>query len=114
METVTEEMKAILRRSGSDDHRESSAAMQMLAKAMATPLREIVLEGDLGVDSIFEPIQFDQGQSPEFPWILPELAIVVTGLLTLCRQLAIFPKRSWSRTASTSRCIASVRRSTGR
>lgn len=56
----------LLRASGSFDKEESLAAVQELAKALETPLRQGVLNGNI-LDGIFEVIPLDQSATPEFP-----------------------------------------------
>ncbi len=63
---ITENMKALLRRSGSYDRAEALAAQRELAKALETPLRKGVLMGDI-LDGIFETIVLDQSATSEFP-----------------------------------------------
>jgi len=61
-----DELKPILKASGSRDLKERVPATEMLAKALETPLREGVLNGDI-TGNIFEPISLEQSASAEFP-----------------------------------------------
>lgn len=66
---ASEEVKNVLRRSGSKDKAVFQAALAELAEALTTPLRQGVLNGDIA-GGIFEPINLtgDNGTStPEFP-----------------------------------------------
>lgn len=62
----TEEMKDLLRLSGSLEKEVSLGAAHELAVALQTPLREGVLDGDI-TGSIFEKITLEPGAAPEFP-----------------------------------------------
>lgn len=59
-------MNTLLRASGSTNKEESLAAVRELAKALETPLRQGVLNGNI-LDGIFEVIQLDQSATSEFP-----------------------------------------------
>jgi hypothetical protein len=56
----------LLRRSASNNKAEAIAAMEMIAKAIETPLRQGVLVGDV-TDGIFEKMVMQPGTSTEFP-----------------------------------------------
>lgn len=62
----TDAMNALLRKTGSHDLREASAALHSLAVAVTLPLRQGVLSGDI-TGNIFERIKLDTGSTPEFP-----------------------------------------------
>lgn len=62
----TEEMKDLLKLSGSLEKEVSLAAAHELAVALQTPLREGVLDGDI-TGNIFERIMLAPGAAPEFP-----------------------------------------------
>lgn len=62
----TPELTDLLVRSGSLKKEEALAANAEFAKALELPLRQGVLNGDI-LDGIFEPIQLQQGATPEFP-----------------------------------------------
>lgn len=63
---VSEQLKKILRASGSLDKQVSLTATNEIAKALELPLRQGVLDGNI-LDGIFEPIQLEQSASAEFP-----------------------------------------------
>lgn len=56
----------LLRKTGSEDRIESAKAMEQLAVAIQTPLRQGVLVGDI-TGNIFEKINMAPGTSTEFP-----------------------------------------------
>jgi hypothetical protein len=60
------ELTELLVRSGSQDRQVALAANREFAKALELPLRQALLSGDI-LDGIFEPIQLQQGATPEFP-----------------------------------------------
>ena len=60
------ELTDLLVRSGSPDRQVAVAANREFAKALELPLRQGLLSGDI-LDGIFEPIQLQQGATPEFP-----------------------------------------------
>jgi hypothetical protein len=60
------ELTDLLVRSGSPDRQVALAANREFAKALELPLRQGLLSGDI-LDGIFEPIQLQQGATPEFP-----------------------------------------------
>lgn len=62
----TAEMKELLRKSGDHNLEVARAAQQQLAKALTLPLKQGVMKGDI-IAGIFEPIDFEPGQSIEFP-----------------------------------------------
>jgi hypothetical protein len=62
----TPELTDLLVRSGSLKKEEALAANAEFAKALELPLRQGVLSGNI-LDNIFEPIQLQQGATPEFP-----------------------------------------------
>jgi len=62
----TPELTELLIRSGSHNKEEAVAANSEFAKALELPLRQGILNGDI-LDGIFEPIQLQQGATPEFP-----------------------------------------------
>jgi hypothetical protein len=62
----TAEMTALLKKSGSMDYNESTAAVRELAVALQTPLRAGVLSGDI-TDGIFERVALAPGATSEFP-----------------------------------------------
>ena len=62
----TPELTELLVRSGSANREVSLAANAEIAKALELPLRKGLLSGDI-LDGIFEPIQLQQGATPEFP-----------------------------------------------
>lgn len=62
---ITEEMKALLRKAGSNNKPESIAATQELGLAFTGPLREGILDGDI-LFNIFQPIQLEKGAVSEF------------------------------------------------
>jgi hypothetical protein len=62
----TPELIDIIRRSGSQNRAESLAATAELAKALETPLREAVLDGDI-LSGIFEPMPLLDNTTAEFP-----------------------------------------------
>ena len=62
------EMDALLVQSGSLEKEKSIAGVREVAKALETPLRQGVLNGDIvGPFNIFEPISMKDNASPEFP-----------------------------------------------
>ena len=63
---ITEDMNAVLARAGSNDASIALPAMNFIAKALVTPLREGLLAGDVVTD-IFAPINLTPGQPSEFP-----------------------------------------------
>lgn len=62
----SDELNALLRASGSLDPKESLPAIREIAKALETPLRQGVLNGDI-LDGIYEVVPLDQSATPEFP-----------------------------------------------
>ena len=62
----TERSTKILKASGSKNKEEALAATAELAKALETPLRQGVLDGNI-LNGIFEPIQLEQSATSEFP-----------------------------------------------
>jgi hypothetical protein len=60
------ELTELLVRSGSQNREVALAANAEFAKALELPLRKGLLSGDI-LDGIFEPIQLQQGATPEFP-----------------------------------------------
>jgi hypothetical protein len=62
----TPEMTEVLKQSGSKKKAESLAGVAELAKALETPLRKGVLNGDI-LDGIFEVINLAPGATSEFP-----------------------------------------------
>src|SRR5690606_11925606 len=62
----SENLKALLKRSGSYDKSEALTAQKQLAEALELPLRKGVLSGDI-LFNIFEPIQVEANASTEFP-----------------------------------------------
>ena len=60
------ELTELLIRSGSANREVALAANAEFAKALELPLRKGLLSGDI-LDGIFEPIQLQQGATPEFP-----------------------------------------------
>jgi hypothetical protein len=62
----TPELTDLLIRSGSLNKEEALAANAEFAKALELPLRQGILNGDI-LSGIFEPIQLNQGATPEFP-----------------------------------------------
>lgn len=66
MLTLTDNVKKVLRASGSLNKQDSITATAELAKALELPLRKGVLDGDI-TGNIFEVIQLSDGVSPEFP-----------------------------------------------
>lgn len=63
---ATAKMNEVLRTSGSYDKEDSLRATRELAKALETPLRQGVLDGDI-LDGIFEPIVLESNATSEFP-----------------------------------------------
>jgi hypothetical protein len=63
---VTPEMNQLLVKAGSMVREESLAATAEVAKAVQTPLRQGILDGDI-TNGIFEPIRLAPGASTEFP-----------------------------------------------
>jgi len=61
-----ENKDAILVKSGSANKEESLAAVRELAKAIETPIRKGLMDGDI-TDNIFEPINLAPGATSEFP-----------------------------------------------
>lgn len=62
----SEKATELLRASGSFDKSVAMPAMRELAKALETPLRQGVLNGNI-LDGIFEAIKLDTSATPEFP-----------------------------------------------
>lgn len=62
----TPELTDLLVRSGSPNIEQAKAANYEFAKALETPLRQGVLNGDI-LNGIFEPIRLAQSATPEFP-----------------------------------------------
>lgn len=68
MITYSENVKKVLRATGSMNQEESAKAMAELVVALTLPLRQGILDGDVaGSTGIFEVITLDDGVSPEFP-----------------------------------------------
>lgn len=69
---VTPEMESFLALAGSRDPRESARGMQMVTKALETPVRKGVMSGD-NISGVYERIKFMAGTSTEFPldWLAP-------------------------------------------
>ena len=63
---ATAEMNEVLRRSGSNNPRESEAAMAQIVQAVTDPIRNGVMSGDIWSD-IFTTINLEPGSVPEFP-----------------------------------------------
>lgn len=66
MSEVTQEMREMLAKAGSNDYTVALPAMRFIAKALTGPLREGLLAGDIVTD-IFSQIDLGPGQPPEFP-----------------------------------------------
>lgn len=66
LKTVTPEMDALLRRAGDHSFEVAVAAQRELAKALETPLKKGVLDGDI-ISDIFEVVNFKPGEAVEFP-----------------------------------------------
>ncbi len=65
-EKPSDELTALLVKTGDNDRGVALAAQRELAKALEGPLREGVLEGDI-ISEIFTPIDFKPGAATEFP-----------------------------------------------
>jgi hypothetical protein len=63
---ATAEMNEVLRRSGSNNPRESETAMAQIVQAVTDPIRNGVMSGDIWSD-IFTTINLEPGSVPEFP-----------------------------------------------
>lgn len=63
---ITQDMREMLAKAGSNDANEALPAMRFIAKALVTPLREGLLAGDV-VTNIFGPVNLTPGQPSEFP-----------------------------------------------
>jgi hypothetical protein len=63
---ATAAMNDVLRKSGSVDPKERSAAIKILSVALQTPLRQGIMSGDI-TGNIFQRIKIDQGSTTEFP-----------------------------------------------
>ncbi|MFQ3578579.1 MAG: hypothetical protein SNJ71_00380 [Bacteroidales bacterium] len=66
LDDISEDIKHLIRKSGSYNPAEAIAAQHQLALAVQEPIRAGILDG-LIVDKVFTPMKFEPGVIPEFP-----------------------------------------------
>ncbi len=66
MKDITQNMKELLVKSGSQNHVEALGALSQMAKAMTGPLRKGVQSGPI-FESIYEMVKLEPGSRPMFP-----------------------------------------------